>query len=120
MHRVDMFCLHYVFLPRLNKCLRDFQESWNNHGLPDTGEHVVVPRVSLIPCQGLLHQLEQSINPLQSCNDYGKGLYIQTVHIIGHHLLPGCDECFKKQKLLYKTIFQWYIQIHQNDQNDGN
>ena len=134
---VDMFCLHYVFLPRLNKCLRDFQESWNNHGLstegnmtpyqlfaegmgyaaqmnvstslsilhasntqnaavnlPDTDEHVVVPRVSLVPCQGLLHQLEQSINPLQSCNDYGKGLYIQTVHIIGHHLLPGCDECF--------------------------
>ena len=30
---VDMFCLHYVFLPRINKCLLDFQESWNNHGL---------------------------------------------------------------------------------------
>ena len=30
---VDMYCLHYVFLPRLNKCLSEFKESWNNHGL---------------------------------------------------------------------------------------
>ena len=30
---LDMFCLRYVFLPRINKCLLDFQESWNNHGL---------------------------------------------------------------------------------------
>ncbi len=133
---VDMYCLHHVFLPRLNKCVYDFQESWNNHGLSTEGnmtpyqlfaegmrcatqlnmptslsmlhvstnsqyltvnlpaedERVVVPTVSLTPCRGLLQQL-RSIDPVQSCNDYGKELYSRTIHIVGQHLLPGCNEC---------------------------
>ena len=28
---VDIFCLHYVYLSRLNSALKTFQESWNNH-----------------------------------------------------------------------------------------
>lgn len=133
---VDMFCLHYVSLPRLNKCVQDFQESWNNHALstegnmtpyqlfaegmrcaiqlnmstsssmlhvsnsqnaavnvPDEDVRVVVPGVSLVPCQVLFSQLQASVNPLQACNDYGKELYSQTIHIVGQHLLPGCDNC---------------------------
>ena len=27
----DVFCLHNIFLPRINQCLADFQESWNHH-----------------------------------------------------------------------------------------
>lgn len=34
---VDMYCLHYIFLPRLKKCVHDFQESWNNHRLSTEG-----------------------------------------------------------------------------------
>lgn len=30
---VDLYCLHYIFLPRINKCLSEFQSSWNNHPL---------------------------------------------------------------------------------------
>jgi len=30
---VDMFSLHYIFIPRINRDLKDFQESWNNHPL---------------------------------------------------------------------------------------
>lgn len=29
----DLFCLHYVFLPRINASLRTFKSSWNNHPL---------------------------------------------------------------------------------------
>ena len=29
----DSFCLHYVFLPRINSCLKAFSTAWNNHGL---------------------------------------------------------------------------------------
>ena len=32
-HKVDMFCLHYVFIPRLNKSLADFQGNRNHHSL---------------------------------------------------------------------------------------
>ena len=37
LNEVDMFSLHFVFLPRINKCLHDFQASWNNHGLSSEG-----------------------------------------------------------------------------------
>ena len=29
----DLFCLHYVFLPRINASLHSFQQAWNNHPL---------------------------------------------------------------------------------------
>ena len=28
-----MFCLHFIFLPRINQVLKSFQEAWNSHGL---------------------------------------------------------------------------------------
>ena len=33
LNEVDLFCLHYVYLPRINSALEDFIESWNNHSL---------------------------------------------------------------------------------------
>ena len=32
-----MFVLHYVFLPRINRNLNAFQESWNSHSLSTEG-----------------------------------------------------------------------------------
>ena len=37
LNEVDIFSLHFVFLPRINKCLYEFQESWNNHRLSSEG-----------------------------------------------------------------------------------
>ena len=31
--KVSIFCLHYVFLARINRSLNQFQEAWNNHPL---------------------------------------------------------------------------------------
>ena len=36
-NEVDVFCLQVVFLPRINKCLAEFQGSWNNHPLSTEG-----------------------------------------------------------------------------------
>ena len=36
-NEVDLYCLHHVFLPRINKSLIEFQESWNHHGLSSEG-----------------------------------------------------------------------------------
>ena len=30
-NEVHLFCLHYVFQPRINISLRAFQDAWNNH-----------------------------------------------------------------------------------------
>ena len=29
----QMYALHYVFLPRINKALKDFKDAWNHHGV---------------------------------------------------------------------------------------
>lgn len=29
----DIFCLHYIYIPRINKSLSSFMEAWNNHPL---------------------------------------------------------------------------------------
>lgn len=36
-NEVDLYCLHYIFLPRILKNLSEFQESWNNHALSSEG-----------------------------------------------------------------------------------
>lgn len=37
LNEVDIFCLHYTFLPRINQALHSFTESWNNHPLSTCG-----------------------------------------------------------------------------------
>ena len=29
----DLFCLHYIYIPRINTALKQFQEAWNSHSL---------------------------------------------------------------------------------------
>ena len=41
LNEVDLFCLHYVFLPRINKALQQFTECWNNHNI--SSEHNFTP-----------------------------------------------------------------------------
>lgn len=37
LNEVDLYCLHYIFLPRINRSLEEFHESWNNHSLSTAG-----------------------------------------------------------------------------------
>ena len=37
LNEVDLYCLHYIFLPRINKRIFEFQKSWNNHALSSEG-----------------------------------------------------------------------------------
>ena len=41
LNETDIYCLHYGFVPRNNKCLCKFVESWNNHQL--SSEHNLTP-----------------------------------------------------------------------------
>ncbi len=31
--QLDLYSLHYVYLPRINSSLRQFEEGWNHHGI---------------------------------------------------------------------------------------
>ena len=47
LNEVDMFCLHYVFLPRINEALNSFVDSWNNH--PISTERNLTPNQRRTP-----------------------------------------------------------------------
>ena len=32
-NNIHMFCLHYIFLPRINHAVSQFLEAWNHHPL---------------------------------------------------------------------------------------
>ena len=41
LNETDIYCLHFIFIPRINKHLHDFTESWNHHAL--STEHNQTP-----------------------------------------------------------------------------
>ena len=41
LNEVDLYCLHFVFLPGINSVLTQFVESWNNH--PLSSAHNLTP-----------------------------------------------------------------------------
>ena len=34
---LHLFCLHYIYLPRVQRAIREFRSQWNNHGLSTQG-----------------------------------------------------------------------------------
>ena len=62
LNEVDMYCLHYVFLPRINKALESFVESWNNH--PVSTEHNRTPNQLFV--EGALQQATSGGPPRSS------------------------------------------------------
>ena len=55
LNEIDMFCLHYTYIPRLNHFLKVFTECWNNHSL--SSEHNQTPNQLYV--QGIVHQQNQ-------------------------------------------------------------
>ena len=52
LNEIDLFCLHHVYLPRINSALQSFIESWNNHSI--STEHNLTPNQLFI--RGALQQ----------------------------------------------------------------
>lgn len=52
LNEVDMFCLHFIFIPRINRNIDSFVESWNNH--PMSTAHNLTPNQQFI--QGAVQQ----------------------------------------------------------------
>lgn len=37
LNELDLYCLHYVYLPRINQSLTEFKDSWNEHAISTEG-----------------------------------------------------------------------------------
>ena len=59
---MDIFCLHYIFLPRINASLNSFQLAWNNH--PLSTENSRSP-IQIYTCDSIGTSLfQESNNPM--------------------------------------------------------
>lgn len=52
-NEIHLFCLHYVFLPRINSCLKEFTNAWNRH--PMESERGMSPEQLWILGMALYH-----------------------------------------------------------------
>lgn len=59
LNEIDLFCLHQVYIPKINRMLTEFAESWNNHSL--SSERSLTPNQLFI--QGSLQQPPQQSFP---------------------------------------------------------
>ena len=66
LNEVDIYCLHFVFIPRINDSLKIFMEGWNNHAM--STERDQTPYQMLV--SGLIPQL-QEIDEVESESDSG-------------------------------------------------
>ena len=57
-----------------------------------SSERVSIPRIVFQPCSSLSAQLS-TINTSLTCNDNGWQLYTQCTHVVGQHLISGCNNC---------------------------
>lgn len=64
LNEIDLYCLHRVFLPRINAALDAFVESWNNH--PISGERNFSPNQLFV--HGALQQNSAIDCPYNSAN----------------------------------------------------
>ncbi len=64
LNEVDMFCLHFTFIPRINTCLQSFVESWNNHCI-STERNLTPNQLFIQGCirQGMMPQPPSQLGP---------------------------------------------------------
>ena len=62
LNEIDIYCLHFVYIPRINSALKAFVESWNNH--PISTERNYTPNQLFV--EGALHQDQYPIAPPSS------------------------------------------------------
>ena len=121
LNEVDLFCLHYVFLPHINKTLQEFTECWNNHNL--SSEHNFTPNQRILPSTPqMLHSsgnsndqqqmdVEEEVamprvqfkpcydllsllnTPLQPTNGFAYNLCGLAVQVLGRNLALNCINC---------------------------
>ena len=70
LNETDMYCLKFVFIPRINATLESFVQSWNNHSL--STENNMTPNQLFI--RGAIQQNMTPFSPHSSSNTTGRGM----------------------------------------------
>ena len=119
LNEVDIYCLHYVFLPRINQALSSFAEGWNNHTV-STEHHQMPYQMYLI---GMLPDLDDSnSSDSESESEYGSSIdlpandavCVPVVHLrlvnscaMSLHVLMSCPLVMTKESHCFCSLLQY-------------
>ena len=86
----DLFCLHYVFIPRINATIQCFQSAWNNHPLSTEGNrsplqlytaHSVESTLFEKPSADILLYGDDPEAPTPECDDDGATVTVPEIDL---------------------------------------
>ena len=84
LNEIDLFCLHKIYLPRINASLATFVESWNNH--PLSSERNMTPNQLFI--RGALEQNTSITDPINTQHTVHTRQAADTVDVSCNHFQP--------------------------------
>lgn len=102
-NEVDIFCLHYAFLPHINKCLVDFCGSWNYHPLSTEGN--MSPLQLFVEGVGESGELEGPQQPPCSDPSGASSEQVETVEVPAKKFIP-CSQLLTQLKSSVDPISQ--------------
>ncbi|XP_031351423.1 uncharacterized protein LOC116176801 isoform X2 [Photinus pyralis] len=70
-NEIDLFCLHYVYLPRIQRSLQEFVNQWNFHKLSTMKSHSPIQLWNTSYIEGCNYLLEEDPNYLECGELYG-------------------------------------------------
>lgn len=68
---VDLFCLAYIYLPRINVSVKEFVNQWNYHGLRTMGNDSPIALWNIAFLEGNNYAVNEDPVYLENPNDYG-------------------------------------------------
>lgn len=78
-NEIDLFCLHYVFLPKINNHLEVFRQAYNRHRMRTEGNHSPMQ----LWLQGMLDTDDETaasgVYNLEELSDVSSSIYVATV-----------------------------------------
>ena len=105
-NEVDIYCLHYVFVPRINQALSSFLEGWNNH--PISTESNQTPHQLFVT--GLLPHLCNSNSDSDSDLEGSEHFDLQSSDAVSvpHCSFNPCEQLLQELASLVDPLSQCY------------
>ena len=95
---IHLFCLHYIFRPRINIALQKFQYAWNSHPMSTTSN--LSPNLQGIAANGFAPEADDIDTEVRTEHMY-ICMYVCTVHV--NVTLFFCKIVYKVQSRSYKA-----------------
>lgn len=101
-NEIDLFSLHYVYLPRIKRSLEEFVGQWNNHKLSTMRSQSPIQLWNTSYTEGLNYLLNEDPNYIENREEYGidENLLLPTLETENNVIIPASEIGLTSQQLV--------------------